>query len=155
MSAEEQLLLTFERFKEALFDSDVETLREIIAEDYQGFDPQGQPQDLKMILEAYRPGGVKLDRYDVEDLEMRIIGDVGIIIGKGCIRGTYADHEFEHRVRFLDMYIHKRRRLVAMLDASDTIGGCITPYAADGRCRHAACGARGAPARRGGGRGRS
>ena len=31
----------------------------------------------------------------------------------------------------------------------------ITPHAADGRCRHAACGARGAPARRGGGRGRS
>ena len=30
-----------------------------------------------------------------------------------------------------------------------------TPHAADGRCRHAACGARGAPARRGGGRGRS
>ena len=33
--------------------------------------------------------------------------------------------------------------------------GCLTPHAADGRCRHAACGARGAPARRGGGRGRS
>ena len=32
---------------------------------------------------------------------------------------------------------------------------CLTPHAADGRCRHAACGARGAPARRGGGRGRS
>ena len=31
----------------------------------------------------------------------------------------------------------------------------LTPHAADGRCRHAACGARGAPARRGGGRGRS
>jgi len=100
-------LLTFERFKEALFDSDAEALREIIAEDYQGFDPQGQPQDMKMILEAYGPGGVRLDRYDVEDLETRIVGDVGIIMGRGCIRGRYADHEFEHRVRFLDMYIHR------------------------------------------------
>jgi hypothetical protein len=31
----------------------------------------------------------------------------------------------------------------------------LTPHTANGRCRHAACGARGAPARRGGGRGRS
>jgi len=31
----------------------------------------------------------------------------------------------------------------------------IASHAADGRRRHAACGARGAPARRGGGRGRS
>jgi hypothetical protein len=30
-----------------------------------------------------------------------------------------------------------------------------TPHAADGRCRHAACRARGAPARRGGDRGHS
>jgi hypothetical protein len=36
-----------------------------------------------------------------------------------------------------------------------TVKGRLTPHSADGRCRHAACGARGAPARRGGGRGRS
>lgn len=107
VSSEEQLLLAFERFKEALFGSDVESLREIIAEEYQGFDPQGQSQDRKMILEAYRPGGVKLDRYDVEDLEVRIVGDVGIITGKGCIQGTYADHEFGHHVRFMDLYVRR------------------------------------------------
>jgi len=105
VSAEEQLLLTFERFKKALFDSDAGALQEIIAEDYRGFDLQGRPQDIEMVLEAYRPGGVKLDRYDVEDLELRILGDVGILTGRGRIRGTYADHEFEHRLRFLDMYI--------------------------------------------------
>ena len=107
MGSKEQLLMTFERFKEALFNSDTETLREMIAEDYQGFDPQGQPQDMKMILEAYRPGGVKLDRYDVENLAIRIVGDVGIITGKGCIQGTYAGHEFGHQLRFLDLYVHR------------------------------------------------
>ena len=35
------------------------------------------------------------------------------------------------------------------------IGPYLTPHAADGRCRHAACGERGAPARQEGGRGRS
>jgi hypothetical protein len=35
------------------------------------------------------------------------------------------------------------------------MGGRLTQHTAEGRGRHAACGARGAPARQGGGRGRS
>ncbi len=110
MSSEEQLMLTFDRFRDALFDSDTKALREIVAEDYQGFDPQGQVRDYEMVLEAYRPGGVKLEAYEVEDLEKRIVGDVGIITGKGRIQGTYAEHEFAHHVRFLDLYVQKNGR---------------------------------------------
>ena len=105
MSSKEQLLQTFERFRKALFDRDVNALREMIAEDYQGFDPQGQRQDKKTTLEAYCPGGVKLERYDVADLEIRIIGKVGIISGTGRIQGTYAESVFAHHLRFLDVYI--------------------------------------------------
>lgn len=125
MSLEEQLLLTFESFREALFDSDAKALREMIAEDYLGFDPQGQPQDMKMILEAYRPGGVKLNQYNVKDLETRIIGDVGIITGQGRIQGTYASHEFGHHVRFLDLYVLRDGRWRLYLSQ-------VTPLKEDG-----------------------
>ena len=110
MSSEEQLMQSFERFRKALFDCDADALREMIAEDYRGFDPQGQLQDKRMTLEAYCPGGVKLDRYDVEDLETRIIERVGIITGTGRIQGRYADSVFEHHVRFLDVYVHEDGR---------------------------------------------
>jgi hypothetical protein len=108
--SEEQLLLTFEKFRKALFDSDTQALREMIGEDYQGFDLHGQPQDMKMILDAYCPGGVKLDSYDVEDLDTRIIENVGIITGTGRIQGTYAGHKFGHHVRFLDLYVQRDGR---------------------------------------------
>ena len=68
-----------------MFDCDVQVLRGLIAEDYLGYDPAGNPQDLKMTLEAYQRGGVQLDRYDVEDLEVRIVGELGTITGKGYI----------------------------------------------------------------------
>lgn len=61
-----ELLSIFEKFEQALFDCDADSLRQMIADDYRGFDPQGQPQGKNVILEAYRPGGVKLDAYDVE-----------------------------------------------------------------------------------------
>lgn len=107
MDSEERLLRTFERFRKALFDCDASALQDMIAEDYRGFDPQGQLQDKAMTLEAYCPGGVKLERYDVEDLEIRIIENVGIIIGTGRIQGMFAESAFAHHVRFLDVYIDK------------------------------------------------
>jgi hypothetical protein len=82
----------------------------MIADEYRGFDPRGQSQDKKMTLEAYSPGGVKMQRYDVEDFEIRIIGEVGIICGKGTIQGTFGEDEFRHNLRFLDLYIRKDNR---------------------------------------------
>ena len=107
MSAKTQLRSVFEKFRQALFRCDSDALRQMIAEDYRGFDPQGQPHDRNMILEAYRPGGVALDAYDVEELETQIIGTVGIVTGKGRIHGEYAGCGFEHLVRFVDVYIER------------------------------------------------
>ena len=107
MDSKKELLSLFENFKQALLRCDSDALRQMIAEDYRGFDPQGQPQGRDTILEAYRPGGVKLDAYDVEELDARIIEPVGIITGKGRIHGKYADYDFEHLVRFVDLYIQR------------------------------------------------
>lgn len=106
MSPEEELMQSAERFKRALFDCDTDALRELIAEDYRGVDPRGHLQDKGMTLEAFRPGGVELDRYDVEDLDVRVIGKVGLVTGTGRIQGRYLEHVFAHHVRFLDVYVH-------------------------------------------------
>ncbi len=90
-----------------MFDCDSVTLEKLIAQDYRGFDPQGQAQDKHLILQAYRPGGVKLHAYDVEELETRIIESVGIIMGKGRIQGQYGEYRFEHFVRFVDVYVQR------------------------------------------------
>jgi ketosteroid isomerase-like protein len=105
MDDKEILLSAFEKMRKALFDCDVQALQELIAEDYIGYDPNGNPQDRKMTLEAYQPGGAQLDIYDVEGVEVRIAGEIGIITGRGYIHGTFADAEFEHDLRFLDIYI--------------------------------------------------
>jgi hypothetical protein len=105
MDDKEILLSVFEKLRKALFDCDAEALQGLIAEDYVGYDPNGNPQDRKMTLEVYQPGGAKLDTYDVGGVEVRIAGEIGIITGTGYIHGTFADAEFEHDLRFLDIYI--------------------------------------------------
>ncbi len=105
MNDKEILLSVFEKIRKALFDCDVQALQELIAEDYIGYDPNGNPQDRKMTLEVYQPGGAKLDTYDAKGVAVRIAGEIGIITGTGYIHGTFADAEFEHDLRFLDIYI--------------------------------------------------
>ena len=100
-----QLLDAFDKFKDALLSNEVKALDMLIADEYVGFDPYGAPQDKEMILDAYKPGAVKIDKYDSEDVEARVIGEVGIITGKGYIYGTFGGSEFEHSLRFLDLYV--------------------------------------------------
>jgi len=107
MQNQKSLLETFDNLRNALISCDVDTLKELIADDYCGFDPQGNPQDLSMTLEAYQPGGVKLDRYDVEDMKTHVIDNVGILTGKGQISGTFSGSEFEDHLRFLDIYVFR------------------------------------------------
>jgi hypothetical protein len=123
MSDKEALLEVFERLRKALFDCDIRTLKEIIAEDYIGYDPLGNPQDLAMTLEAYQPGGAKLDRYDVEDVEVRIIGEIGIMTGKGYIHGTFAGQDFGHDLRFLDLYNKRGGSWMLWLSQVTPLGG--------------------------------
>ena len=107
MSDSTQLLDTFNKLRDALFENDVKMLEELMHEEFVGFDPSGNPQDKKMSLEAYQPGAAKLDTYDVDEVEARVIGEVGIITGKGYIHGTFAASEFEHSLRFLDLYLYR------------------------------------------------
>lgn len=110
MNSKQKLRLASEGIREAMFNTDVTALQELIAGDYRGFDPQGQPQDREMTLSAYRPGGVRLERYDVEELDLRVVGEVGIVTGIGDIAGTWGPYEFAHHVRFLDLYVHRDGR---------------------------------------------
>ncbi len=110
MNEKERLLQAFEAFRRALLDCDTGALDALIASDYRGFDPNGRPQGRDAILSAYRPGGVRLEAYDVEDLDARVVGEVGWITGAGRIGGAWGEHVFDHSVRFVDVYVRSGER---------------------------------------------
>jgi len=116
------LMEAFNKLRKAMLNNDEEKLKLWIAEEYVGFDPSGNLQDNNMSLEAYKPGAVKLDAYEIEDLRARVIGEVGIIIGKAYIHGTFAEGEFEHYLRFLDLYISREGRWQLYLSPVTPIG---------------------------------
>ncbi len=104
MSVKDQVLEAFNGIRDALRAGDTAALTQLIAEDYRGFDLRGNPEDRKIILEVYRPGGAKLTTFEVEGLATRVIGDVGLVTGRGTIGGEYGDDTFQHTVRFMDVF---------------------------------------------------
>jgi len=103
----EDLLEASAAIRHALLNNDAEALGRLVADDYCGFDPTGGRQDRAMLLEAYGPGGVRLLEFETRDVTTRIVGDVGLVMGLGTLRGSYGDQTFRHDVRFLDVYVHR------------------------------------------------
>jgi hypothetical protein len=60
LEAKTQLLATLDKFRAALLTNDVQLLETIMADEYIGYDPLGNPQDKKMSVEAYQRRATQL-----------------------------------------------------------------------------------------------
>lgn len=107
MKKESELLETFNSIKEALMTNNTNVLTALYSKDYRGFNLSGGIEKRDLVLEVYKPGGAILNKFDVNDLDIKVIGNVGIVTGRGYISGVYENTTFEHNVRFLDIYVRK------------------------------------------------
>ncbi len=104
MDKEIVLSNAFEALKKALQDSDVEKLDEIILDDYQGFTLNGTIERKQDILSSFKPGMVKITRYEVFDVQYEVFSEIGIVSGSGFIAGTFEEYSFQHQVLFMDLF---------------------------------------------------
>lgn len=87
--------------------NDAEVLAAHVAEDYRGCDAGGRQHGRDLMLSAYGPGGVRLSAFDVSELHTTSWSDTVLVTGCAWIRGTYRDQQFEHQLRFLDVYARR------------------------------------------------
>jgi len=104
MKNTEGLINAFEELKNALRTCSVENLEEMILEDYRGFSINGTIEVKGDILMYFKPGGIKLSKYEVLEVEYKVYSEIGIVSGKGVIEGSYEEHKFQHKVFFIDIF---------------------------------------------------
>lgn len=110
MDAERQLLKTANEIKEALFNQDTEALMELFAVDYRSFDIRGMVEGRNLTLNVYKSGGAQLELYDIDQIQVDVFGETGIITGRGKVQGRFAEQIFSHIIRFTDVYLWKNGR---------------------------------------------
>ena len=106
----EGLLAAFRAVRDALLAGDAEALRDLYAEDFRSHSIRGDVEGRADVLEAYGPGGVRLDMFEVEDLGVETVGGVGLLTGLGSVSGRYGGADFRHRVRFVDIFLWRDGR---------------------------------------------
>lgn len=104
MKKTEGLINAFEELKNALRTCNVGKLEEMILESYRGFSLNGTIEVKDDILLYFKPGGIKLSKYEVSEVEYEIFSDIGFVSGKGFISGSYEGHKFQHNVLFIDIF---------------------------------------------------
>ena len=107
MNRQETLVAAFDEFRDALFASDVAALDRILAADYRGYNIQGHLEGREVVLEGYAPGAVVLEVFDVSELHVDIVGEVGMLTGKGYVAGSFEGEPWEHHLRFCDIYLDR------------------------------------------------
>ena len=107
MNRQQTLVAAFDEFRDALFASDVEVLDRILAADYRGYNLQGHFEGREVVLEGYAPGAVVLEVFDVAELHVDVVGDVGMLTGKGYVAGSFEGEPWEHHLRFCDIYLDR------------------------------------------------
>ena len=115
MTSEASLLDAAMRLAQAERERDLPALEQLLAADYQGYDPAGRSQDRGGLLRAYADGGVRLAALTQGQLTARIIGEVGLVTGTSRLEGEEGAYPFHLRLRFLDIYAWRvgRWQLVA------------------------------------------
>ena len=98
-SNEKEALAIFDRIRAAMLENNPVPLQSYVAEDYQGCDAGGKVHGREMYLEAYGPGGVELDVFDVRDVETTSWAETVLVRGAAVIQGRYGEYEFEHDLR--------------------------------------------------------
>lgn len=104
---EAEVLEIFRIIQQAMLANDAETLAAYVADDYQGSDAGGRPHDRGQMLSAYGPGGVKLETFEVSEVETKSWADTVLVTGVGRIQGRFGKTGFEHHLRFLDLYARR------------------------------------------------
>ena len=106
-SSEEQILEIFDELRRAMLANDIEPIRARVADDYRGSDAGGRAHGRDLFLQAYGPEGVGLDTFDASEVETVAWTDTVIVTGAARIHGRYEEQEFEHQLRFLDVYARR------------------------------------------------
>ena len=106
MNNKENLIKTFENLREALKTCNVQELKKNILEEYRGFTLNGTIEVKDDILMYFKPGGIKLLKYEVLEVDYEVFSEIGIVSGKGVIAGSYEEHPFQHAVLFVDIFIY-------------------------------------------------
>jgi ketosteroid isomerase-like protein len=109
-STEKELIGVENAWKQAVVKRDVSALQHLYADEYMSVDQEGMTWNKKEDIEIDTAGVSRLSTYKLEDLTVRIYGDVAVVTGRNSATGKVLDREAKAQNRFTDVFVKRDGR---------------------------------------------
>ena len=103
--AVQEVLAVERRWVEAHRQLDIETLAEIMADDYTQIRSDGSVINKTQALASYASLTRHWDYAESDQYQIRIYGNTALLIGRWVGRGQNAQETFDYSARFLAVYV--------------------------------------------------
>ena len=88
----------------AHLDLDLDTLDDILSDHYRQIQADGKVIGKQELLASYRSGQRKWEIAESDQYEIRLLGDVALLLGRWRGKGTNQGEAFDYSARFLAVY---------------------------------------------------
>lgn len=93
---------------------DTEALARLWAEEYLGTGPNGRVVTRDDLMAAVKGGAIELDTLDIDDLRIRLFGDVAVLTGHATVKATVDGEDFSGSYRGTGVYLKRDGRWVTV-----------------------------------------
>lgn len=100
---------------------DFAALARLMDDDYRRIESDGAVQDKSAVLAAYQPDRRHWDSAAGDEYDVRVYGDIAVVIGRWTARGVNNGEPFDYAARFLSIYIRRSGHWLMLAEQSTPI----------------------------------
>jgi hypothetical protein len=97
---------------------DVEKLRTILAEDWQGIGSDGTLSTKKDFLRDVKSGANKLDSFEIGPMDVKVMGRVAVVQGTDTEKSSSKGKDTSGKWAWMDVFVEREGRWVAVRSQS-------------------------------------
>ena len=96
-----------DRWDKAIVRKDRAAIEANMAEDFRQIDGAGNVETKSSFLNGLLSTDLQIDPYVVDDLDVRVYGDVALLSGRTRMTGKYQGKPFVSHYRYIDIYVRR------------------------------------------------
>jgi ketosteroid isomerase-like protein len=109
-AAEQELVKVEDDWKKAVIDRDTAALQRLHADEYIATDQEGAVWNKAEDIDIDSKGASRVTSYKLEDVKVRLYGDVAVVTGRNASKGTLLGNPVSGKVRFTDVFVKRDDR---------------------------------------------
>src|SRR6266705_5511121 len=102
------------RLVKAWVDGDREMVGSVLAADWSVIDLTGSVLTKAQVMQEFGSGDRRIEAGSVDDLSVRVFGDVAVVTGRSILAGSYQGKRASVTQRFTDVFVRRDGRWQAV-----------------------------------------